>query len=234
MTPERVVIGNAERVWIYAICDPITNEPKYVGKTISSLVTRIREHKALARRIKNPLPVHQWLNDVEGINLAGAYLKVLEAATTANWQERERHWIRHGRSIGWLLFNRTSGGQGCHGLVRTPEHIEKCRNALRKGREFVCPCGKKFWRKPLEIAKGNCRFCSRECYAAWQKGRSKQVSTACKAAGIEAAAAKRRARTHCKRGHLLSGENLFFNSSGSRGCKECRKIHKGTYHARRS
>lgn len=49
---------------------------------------------------------------------------------------------------------------------------------------------------------------------------------------VIAAAAEKKARTHCKRGHPLSGENLFINSGGSRGCKECRRIHKHDYRAR--
>lgn len=46
---------------------------------------------------------------------------------------------------------------------------------------------------------------------------------------VKAAAAEKLSRTHCKRGHLLSGDNLFRTSAGARGCKACRKIHKATY-----
>jgi len=48
----------------------------------------------------------------------------------------------------------------------------------------------------------------------------------------DAAAAARRARTHCKRGHELSGQNLYLHANGSRECKECKKIHKRNYRAR--
>jgi hypothetical protein len=47
-----------------------------------------------------------------------------------------------------------------------------------------------------------------------------------------AKAAKRKAQTTCKRGHILSGDNLFMTSNGGRGCKECRKLHKATYRSR--
>lgn len=50
--------------------------------------------------------------------------------------------------------------------------------------------------------------------------------------GVAAAAAARRARTKCKRGHPLSGDNLFLTTAGGRGCKECRKIHKATYRSK--
>jgi hypothetical protein len=46
---------------------------------------------------------------------------------------------------------------------------------------------------------------------------------------VAAAAAARRAQTHCKRGHELSGNNLYVNPKGLRTCKECRKIHKANH-----
>lgn len=51
---------------------------------------------------------------------------------------------------------------------------------------------------------------------------------------IAAAAAEKNSRTHCKRGHPLYGENLFITSQGSRGCKECRKLHKAAYLERKA
>ena len=39
---------------------------------------------------------------------------------------------------------------------------------------------------------------------------------------------------HCKRGHPLSGDNLFRTTAGSRGCKQCRRLHKLTYRARQN
>ena len=48
---------------------------------------------------------------------------------------------------------------------------------------------------------------------------------------IEAAAAAKRAQTHCKRGHELSGDNLYRTTQGKRGCKECRKLHKRNHRA---
>lgn len=40
-----------------------------------------------------------------------------------------------------------------------------------------------------------------------------------------AAAAARKAKTHCKRGHPLEGENLRINSGGGRVCKECSRTY---------
>ena len=33
------------------------------------------------------------------------------------------------------------------------------------------------------------------------------------------------ARTHCIRGHLLSGDNLYVNLKGERHCRECARMH---------
>jgi len=172
---EKVTIGNAERpVWIYALCDPHTDEPRYVGKTVSTPLTRIREHKALARRSRR-LPVQRWLNEVAGVKLAGAYMRILEVADTQTWACRERHWIAHGRAAGWRLFNLTDGGEGLHGLVPSDEHRRKNSEAHKRGAVFTCICGARFWRKPSAIAKGQCRFCSRDCYQAWQIGKPKAI-----------------------------------------------------------
>lgn len=163
MTPEKVVIGDAERrVWIYAICDPHTDEPRYIGKTVSSPLTRLREHKALAKR-SGRLPVQRWLNSREGVRLAGAYMRILELADSQTWDSRERYWIAHGRAVGWQLFNLTDGGEGLHGLVQSEEHRRKNSEAHKRGRFFTCYCGNEFWRKPNEIARGHAKFCSRSC-----------------------------------------------------------------------
>lgn len=48
---------------------------------------------------------------------------------------------------------------------------------------------------------------------------------------MKRAAEVKRAATACKRGHPLSGENLYV-SDGRRVCKECRRIHKQEYRKR--
>ena len=113
------------------------------------------------------------------------------------------------------------------------EHARKIAEAMRTGATFSCEtCGEWFWRRRSAIDAGNARYCSRPCYAKSRKGISKPVSLACKERGIAAAAAKRSAQTHCKRGHELWGPNVFRTAGGSRGCRECRKIHKLTYRRR--
>lgn len=37
-------------------------------------------------------------------------------------------------------------------------------------------------------------------------------------------------QTHCKNGHILSGDNIVINSSGSRLCLICRRIYQNKWH----
>ena len=68
----------------------------------------------------------------------------------------------------------------------------------------------------------------RKCHMK-RHGRTIEELRRCQAIAAKAAAAAKNAQACCKRGHLLSGDNLFRTSEGKRGCKECRKIHKATY-----
>lgn len=41
---------------------------------------------------------------------------------------------------------------------------------------FYClVCKKEFKRKPCEVKKGDCKFCSKGCYFEWQKGKAKVI-----------------------------------------------------------
>lgn len=219
------------RVAIYALCEYPSWEPRYIGKTANHLSDRHKSHIRAAKRGRH-LPVHHWLRkQIEaGKRLA---IRLIEYAGD-DWAEREKYWIKFHRPTGRLL-NLTDGGEGLSGHVFSDEHKEKIAAGLRTGSHFNCEtCGSEFWRKRKDIAKGDCRFCSRPCYAESQRGVSRPVPTACKERGVAAAAAMKRARSECKRGHPLAGDNLFINSAGSRGCKECRRLHKAAYIARRA
>lgn len=222
-----VIIGSATR--IYALCEFPDQTPRYVGKTVQPLRLRLIEHLRTARRAAR-LPVHRWLakRERESRLVCIKWLETVDAE--GDWQAAERMWIAKLRAEGERLLNLTDGGEGLAGHIFSQTHRERIGAALKTGAEFACEqCGANFWRKRRDIQQGNCRFCSRPCYAKSLKGVSRPVLPACTERGIAAAATEKRNRTHCKRGHVLSGTNLFRTSAGSRGCKECRKIHKRTY-----
>lgn len=225
-------IGNAGKVTtIYALCEP-DQTPRYVGKTIRYMHERHKAHIRDALK-KRRLPVHRWIAKRITENKP-LVIKLIEYVRPGqDWAARERYWIGEYRRQGFSLLNLTEGGEGLAGHVFTQEHRDKIAAGIRTGRHFACEvCGAKFWRKQFAIKNGDCRFCSRACYSASLRGVSRPVSASCAERGIAAAAIARKARTHCKRGHPLSGDNMFRTGKNSRGCKECRKIHKATYRSK--
>ena len=226
---EEIIGHKADRITaIYALCEP-DHTPRYVGKTVRYLHERHKQHIYDAQK-RRRLPVHRWLaKRIE--QRAALVIRLLEYVPPGeDWAARERHWIESFRNAGNPLLNLTIGGEGLPGHEFTAQHRAKIAAKLRTGATFQCElCAAEFWRKRNEIAKGDCRFCSRECYQISLLGKSRPVSNACKIAGITAAASARRARTHCKRGHMLAGENLYLNRNGSRVCKACRKLHKAKH-----
>lgn len=217
---EFVTIGRATR--IYALADE-GGRTRYIGKTVRTLADRLGQHRRAART--SNLPVGRWLR-----KHPDATIRLIEIVNAGeDWAARERFWIARGTD----LLNLTSGGEGLVGHQFSDAHREKIAASLRTGGHFACEtCGSEFWRKRHEIANGNCRFCSRDCYAASLKGVSRPLPKIATTKGVAAAALARRARTDCKRGHPLNGDNLFITSQGSRGCKECRKIHKAAYRSK--
>jgi len=217
---------------IYALCEYPSMVPRYVGKTVGWVGQRHKAHIRDAKR-GGSRPVQRWLRKqiVAGNRLCVKHLEWLEP--TDDVAERERYWIARFRTEYGNMLNLTDGGEGLPGHVFSPEHRAKIAAGLRTGAHFNCEtCQAQFWRKRRDIAKGNKRFCSRACYAASLKGVHRPIPATTTERGIRAAALARKARTHCKRGHLLIGGNLFLTSGGSRGCKECRKIHKATYRSK--
>lgn len=225
---EPVRIGDATKDYtaIYALCEWPSWEPRYVGKTAQFMIDRRKSHIRAALR-GGQLPVNRWLRKRMA---SGTFaMQLLEHVPAGgDWAARERHWIAKFRADGMRLLNLTDGGEGLAGHKFSEQHRVRIAAALRTGAECSClQCGATFWRKKNEIAKGKAKYCSRGCYAKAQIGKPK--NSPAPTAAIAAAAVARAARTHCKRGHPLSGENLFITSQGSRGCKECRKLHKATY-----
>ena len=165
---QKVVIGDATRITrIYALCDPLTDEVRYVGKTVQGLRERLRQHKRAARR--GSLPVNRWMLKHEGVKLAGPYIKLIElVAPGCDWSARERQWIG---VFGDRLLNLTEGGEGLSGHKFSDQHRERIAAALRTGAFKSCTaCGAEFWRKANEIAKGHDKFCSKSCSNKFNKG----------------------------------------------------------------
>lgn len=102
-------------VYIYALCDPIGGEIRYVGKTILRLRDRLTEH--LRERFKERrCETHKsrWVASVlsRGDEPTIEVIERIENSDDTDWQEVERFWISYLRFLGCRLYNLDSGGTG--------------------------------------------------------------------------------------------------------------------------
>lgn len=201
---------------------------RYVGKTVSALSRRLRGHRYDARR-GSSLPVHRWIRKHGAKRVAIVALDHVRA--DEDWQEIERRWIV---AFGANLLNVTKGGEGAHEPIFTPEHREKIAVALRRGKDRPCEiCGVPVWSSPSLERSGGGRFCSRVCRGEYDR-RHPPTRRPNPAKGIAAAAAKRRAITHCPGGHPYAGENLRVTPTGRRVCRTCQRAATAAYRKRRA
>ena|GEM_PF-5240377 len=161
-------IGNATR--IYVLCEFPDQTPRYVGKTVRPLRLRLAAHMQTARRAAR-LPVHRWLakREREQRQVCIKWLETVDAG--GDWQAAERNWIATLRADGASLLNLTAGGEGLAGHRFTEAHKQKIAAAIRTGATCACiRCGETFWRKANQIAKGQAKFCSRQCANTYNRG----------------------------------------------------------------
>ena len=165
-------IGNAtpRLTAIYALCEYPSMTPRYVGKTVQYLHERHKAHIRAAKRGLT-LPVHYWLRKQIATGKRLAIRLIEYVPPGGDWAARERHWIETLRAEGGALLNLTDGGEGLAGHRLTDEHKAKIAAANRTGATCVCVrCGESFWRKANQIAKGQAKFCSRQCANTHNKG----------------------------------------------------------------
>lgn len=110
--------------FIYTLKDPITNEIRYVGKTIY-LEYRLKRHCGinLARTRKE-----KWIESLLVIGLKPV-IEIIDEVPLHEWKFWEIYWISQFKTWGFNLTNGDNGGQGgSEGRFVT----EETRNKLRK------------------------------------------------------------------------------------------------------
>ena len=89
--------------YIYALCDPDTEEVRYIGKS-TRITIRPREHlhdKGTTRKCR-------WIASLS----VPPVLKILESVSLDEWEEAEKRQIKLHREMGCDLTNHTDGGDG--------------------------------------------------------------------------------------------------------------------------
>lgn len=92
---------------IYALFDPRTETPCYIGKTKNPR-NRWQEHISTARKESNRSAVAGWIRELLAAGLEPEMV-CLETVETG-WQEVECRWIDALRSRGYTLHNTRPGG----------------------------------------------------------------------------------------------------------------------------
>ena len=102
---------------------------RYIGLTTKGTKHRLMTHKNTAKRGASRTPVNHWLI----AHNFDVYIDIIEeCGSVAELYEREIYWIQHYRGLYSDLLNLSSGGDGCHGVKRSPETRARM-SAARKG-----------------------------------------------------------------------------------------------------
>lgn len=115
-------------IYIYALVDPRSNEPRYVGWTINPL-RRLHEHIQRSVRKEDTYKA-RWIRSLLKAELEPMML-LLEWSDNEEIKNHESEWIAHFSYIGFKLTNATEGGDGILGYHHTPESIKKFSSKLR-------------------------------------------------------------------------------------------------------
>lgn len=112
-------------VWIYALLDPETGEPRYVGKAINPHV-RFSQHLSERSRKTHK---QRWIAKLKASGREPS-LELLEQVPEAEWQAAERHYIAEYRRLGARLVNGDDGGYG--GKTGPEDRARLCKRRLSK------------------------------------------------------------------------------------------------------
>lgn len=109
------------KTYIYILQDPLSNEVRYVGKSISP---ERRYHSHLWHRPKIKSHSYYWIQSLLKKDLKPIMTIIDETET--NWQELEQYWIEQFRQWGFNLTNITVGGEGACGAGQWNNKIISC------------------------------------------------------------------------------------------------------------
>ncbi len=158
-------------VYLYALLDPRTKEPRYVGKSVRHPSLRIPEHFAKARTHTGPAHKGAWLRLLDRLSMKPE-LFILGRCPAESWRECERFWIAHLRSKGYDLLNVSLGGDGggMQGRRCSLEHRRKISES-NKGR-VVTPETRQRISEAIRTLNGS--HITENTRAIWQRQRKGQ------------------------------------------------------------
>ncbi len=93
-------------IYIYKLIDPITNLPRYIGKT-GNLKNRLNNHLSSSKKRNNYLS--NWIKSLLKQDLL-PIIEIIEECSLENWEEREIYWIDYYKSNFENICNYQKGG----------------------------------------------------------------------------------------------------------------------------
>lgn len=113
---------------IYKLIDPITNEIRYVGRTIQKLQNRLKKH------LKANDKSHRvnWIKSLTKNQLIPIIELICETQEFETCCELEKFYIEKYKKEGMNLVNMTDGGDGSIGFKHSEETILKLKKIAKK------------------------------------------------------------------------------------------------------
>lgn len=156
-----------KEVYIYGLVCPITNNIKYVGKTIQRLELRLKGHICL---YKHDITYRaNWIRSLKDKGLKPNII-LIEVCNENNWEEREIYWIAYYSKLFVLTNHQKGGGNGNHVVkISTRENMSIAGKERWKDTEYkekMCNMSKELWKNEdyrknriNEIGKDKIRQC---------------------------------------------------------------------------
>lgn len=110
-------------IHIYFLLCPFTGQIRYVGKTKTSLVQRLRRHVTKAKTFQTRNHCSNWIRSVLALNAEPIIVSAQQVEEGEDWGTLESVMIHFVKGLGYDLTNSTAGGDGFHHM--RPECLEK-------------------------------------------------------------------------------------------------------------
>lgn len=111
---------------IYGLCDPRTQELRYVGQTSRKPHVRLAQHLQSARK-GTLIYISAWIKGLLDASLLPEMFVLETHDSGLEADSAEQFWIEYFRSVGCRLVNRAIGGRAIRGWRHSPEQREKWR-----------------------------------------------------------------------------------------------------------
>ena len=117
-------------VKIYTLSHPLTNEVRYVGKTVESLEERLRKHLL---RCDNTHKC-KWIASLKRENLIPK-IELLDECSLNDWHWLEKYWISQFKCWNFKLTNICEGGRGSDGYKHS-DATKRLMGEFHKGKKY--------------------------------------------------------------------------------------------------